>query len=246
MLIDRTKALLLVGALATSACVVKESADDADGGTAGSGNASNGGSGGSTAGTGGSGTAGSAGSSTTGGTAGTTGGTGGASGGAGGATAGAGGTGGATGGTAGTGGATCDDSMGTAITDCSTEFPAPTTEGVCDIRNDLCNLVAGKLKPGRDQAIADCMTNLGDVCDYTTGYACYFDALKASCPDPDVTQPCADMVTACSATVAVDQTECEQYTSGMTAASRAVFASCMATDCDVYLCAEGVLFTATE
>ncbi|MGE3670135.1 MAG: hypothetical protein AB7K71_10765 [Polyangiaceae bacterium] len=238
MLIDRTKALLLVGALATSACVVKESADNADGGTAGSGN---GGSGGSTAGASGSG--GTAGSSTTGGTGGATGGTGGATGGTGGAT---GGTGGTTGGTGGTGGATCDDSVGTALTDCSTQFPAPTTEGACDIRNDLCNLIIGKLKPGRDQAVADCMTNLTDACDYTTGYACYYDALKDSCPDPDVTQDCADMVTACSATVTVDQTECEQYTSGMTPGARAAYAGCMATDCDVYLCAEGVLFTAIE
>lgn len=240
MLIDRTKALLLVGALAANACVIKESSDDENtGGTsANGGNGGDSGSGGSsTAGTGGS--AGGAGG-TTGGTGGAVGGTGGATGGTGGATGGTGGT------TGGTGGATCDDSVGTALTDCDTQFPAPTTEGVCDIRNELCYMVAGKLKPGRDDAVANCLTNLTDACDYAAGYACFYDALKDSCPDSAVTQDCESMVTACSGTATVDQNECEMYTSGMNEAARTVFAECMATDCDVYLCAEGLLFTAAE
>ncbi|MEZ4228641.1 MAG: hypothetical protein R3B89_05730 [Polyangiaceae bacterium] len=244
MLIDRTKALLLVGALAAQACVIKESDDGNTGGTAGTGNGGNAGSGGSAgsagSGTGGSSTAGTGGSTegtgATAGTGGTTGGSGGATGGSGGAT---GGTGGATGGT---GGATCDDSVGVAI-DCN-DFPIPTNEGDCDARAYLCPQVSGKLQPGRDEAVADCFTNMTDKCDGVEAEQCVFTALSNSCPDAAVETACGNIITTCVGTV--DVTDCQNYMSGLNSAMRTFFEGCMATECDVTVCAEGVLYTSAE
>lgn len=245
MLIDRTKALLLVGALAASACVVQKSDDGEAGGTSGSGGS---GANGGTAGNGGS--AGSSGGSAgaTGGSAGTTGGTAGTTGGTGGSTGGTGGTGGATGGTGGstggTGGLTCDDDVGTP--DC-TVFPVPTAEGECDFRFDFCDGLTGKVKAARQAEAITCLTAITDTCnDYTAAYTCMDSMLANSCTlqDDGISAACNTVVLGCGTSVA--QGDCETYVSGLTPDGSAIFLDCATNFCDLYTCAEGLPFTALE
>ncbi len=241
MLIDRTKALLLVGALAATACVVKKSDDGAAGaGGAGAngGNAGNGGSGGGSAGTTG-GSAGTTGGSagTTGGSAGTTGGSAGTAGGAGGAT---GGSGGATGGS---GGAVCDDSVGTP--DCSV-LPAPTGEGDCGAPLEFCDGLTGKVKPARQVEAITCLSAITDSCDYAAAYACVDSMLANSCPNQDdgTSAACNVIVMGCGTAVA--QEDCETYVNGLTEAASGYFLGCATDFCDLYSCAEGLPYTALE
>jgi hypothetical protein len=268
MKLDRTRALVLVGLLASS-CVITTEDDDDDKGNPGEAGAP--GEGGSPATTGGKASTG--GSSAAGDTSegGSEGGAAGApapseEGGSGGEAASTGGTSGGnpgTGGTTGgkessTGGAPTDEGLGGeggtgeepgVCSDAEGDYPGcegitvdPSCEGLDTFQIGKCESAPTYFKPRIAEMIQYCIVDQTPLerCDASLTYTCADLAIQDSCPDDDdALDACATILTSCGE---VETDTCLVYLSAMTTIGKEQTVACMEEGlfCDLYSCAEGL------
>jgi hypothetical protein len=139
------------------------------------------------------------------------------------------------------GGTPCDDSTDVVV-DCDGVEGNQCSEQESFLSFE-CEMFAFTMKPATMNAARNCMIALDppELCAEANTYSCMVDALASSCPDPEADDECTAIVSVCD-DPPLAFSECTSTLSGMTQDGRDQIVACMTNACDLNACVEGLTF----